>query len=337
MATFDIFNDDAFQVSQLTQTIVDIPRVPTRLGDLGIFQEYGITTTTMMIERKGSNLQLVPTAPRGGVGQTLESETRKLIPVATVHLPQRDSILADVVQGVRAFGSETEVQAMSQVVRQRLDKMKANLDLTHEYQRVGALKGLILDADGSSTILNLYTLFGMTQVTQFWNIATTGTTADPKELCVKLKRAIREKLGGRSFARVRVECSVGFFDKLIAHANMKKAWDLWQQGQFGRTDQSESDFEFGGVVFHIYEGGVGGTDFIEDGFAYAYPEGVRGMFQTAFAPADYMETVNTNGLPYYAKQEVLPFNKGVMLESQSNPVHLNTLPEAVIKLSAAAS
>ena len=337
MATFDIFNNDAFSVSQLTQTIIDVPRVPTRLGDLGIFQEYGINTTTFMIERKGSNLQLVPTAPRGGVGQTLESENRKLIPVATVHLPQRDSILADVVQGVRAFGSETEVEAMSTVVAQRLEKMKSNLDLTLEYHRVGALKGLVLDADGTSQILNLYTLFGMTQVTQFWNIATSGTSADPKELCVKLKRAIREKLGGRSFTRVRVECSVGFFDKLIAHQNMKKAWDLWQNGQFGRSDQSDSDFEFAGVVFHIYEGGVGGTDFIEDGFAYAYPEGVRGMFQTAFAPADYMETVNTTGLPYYAKQEVMPFNKGVMLESQSNPICLNTLPEATIKLSAAAS
>ena len=29
MATLDIFNDDAFSVSQLTQTITDIPRIPT--------------------------------------------------------------------------------------------------------------------------------------------------------------------------------------------------------------------------------------------------------------------------------------------------------------------
>ena len=66
MATFDIFNNDAFSVSQLTQTIVDVPRIPTYLGDSGLFQEYGITTTSFMIVRKGSNLQLVPAAPRGG-------------------------------------------------------------------------------------------------------------------------------------------------------------------------------------------------------------------------------------------------------------------------------
>lgn len=337
MATFDIFNNDAFSVSQLTQTIVDIPRIPTRLGDMGLFTEYGITTPTMMIERKGSALSLVPTAPRGGVKQTIGSTNRKLIPVGTSHLPQGATILADEVFGVRAFGSETEVESMQNLVRQKLEIAKGNIDLTLEYHRVGALKGLILDADGSTPILDVYALFGMTQQTMFWNIATANTTADPKQLCVDLKRMIRAKLGGRSFTRVRAMVSQGFFDKLVAHGNMKKAWELWQAGQYNRTDQSESDFEFAGVVFGIYEGGVDGTDFIADGIGYAYPEGVSRMFQTAYAPADYMETVNTMGLPYYAKQEVMRFNKGVDIETQSNPVCLNTLPEAVIKLSAAAS
>lgn len=337
MATFDIFNDNAFSVSQLTQTIVDIPRVPTMLGDMGLFREYGISTPTMMIERRGSSLSLVPAAPRGGLGQTMSGDDRKLIPVATVHLPQRDTIMADIVYGVRAFGSETEVQSMQAVVTARQAKMKAQLDLTLEYHRVGALKGLVLDADGTTPLLNIYTLFGMGQVTQFWNIATNNTTADPKQLAVALKRLMRTKLGGRTFRRVRVVCSAGFFDKLVAHNNMKAAWELWNNGGFNRTDQSEADFEWMGVVYSIYEGGVNGTDFIEDGFAYAFPEGVQDMFQTAFAPADYMETVNTLGAPYYTKLERMRFDKGVELEAQSNPVTLNTLPECVIKLSVAAS
>jgi hypothetical protein len=131
--------------------------------------------------------------------------------------------------------------------------------------------------------------------------------------------------------------SEGFFDKLVGHGNMKAAWERWQDGRFNREDQSTADFEFAGVVFNVYEGGVDGTDFIGDGLGYAYPEGVPRMFQTAFAPADYMETVNTMGLPYYAKQEVMKFNKGVDIETQCNPICLNTLPEAVIRLSAAAS
>ncbi len=336
MATLDIFNDDAFHVSQLTQTIVDIPRVPTLLGDTGLFQEYGISTPTMMIERTGSALKLVPSAPRGGVGQTVGRDRSKLIPLAAIHLPQRDTIMADEVYAARAFGSETEVQSVQKLVQRQLAKLKSNLDLTLEYHRVGALKGEVLDADGS-VLLDVYAAFGMTKQTLGFNINTASSAANPKENSVKLKRAIQAKLGGRSMGKVRVECSEDFFDKLVGHDKMAKAWELWNSGAFARTDQSESDFEFAGVVYRVYAGGLDGAPFIPAGKAYAYPMGVPGMFQTAYAPADYMETVNTQGVPYYAKQELMEMGKGVKLESQSNPLTFNSLPEAVIELTTAAS
>jgi hypothetical protein len=337
MATFDIFNDNAFSLSQLSQTIVDIPRVPTMIGDMGLFTEYGINTPTMMIERTGSKLSLVPAAPRGAPGNPIQTSDRKLIPVAGVHLPQYDSIPADTVYGVRAFGSETEVQSMQNVVRDRLAIMKGNLDLTMEYQRVGAIKGQVLDADGTTVLQDMYTLFGFTQETKFFNIATANSAADPKQNSIALKRAMRTKLGGRTFRRVRVLCSEGFFDKLVAHDKMKAAWERFQENAFARNDQSTTDFEFAGVVYTVYEGGVAGQDFIPDGFGYAMPEGVPRMFQTAFCPANYMETVNTQGLPYYAKQAVQRFETGVDLVSQSNPIMLNTLPEAVFKVAVTAS
>lgn len=337
MATFDIFNDDAFSVSQLSKTIVDIPRVPTQLGDERLFNEYGINKTTMMIERTGSSLKLVPTAARGGVGATVGRDSRKMIPIAAVHLPQRDTILADEVQGIRAFGSETEVESAVKLVRKQQVKMKQNIDLTLEHMRVGALKGTVVDADGSTVLWNLYDIFGFTQQTIYFDIATASTTTDLKVKVQELKRAIQAKLGGRSFRRVRVKCSLEWFDKFTGHNNMKKAWELWQNGAYMRMDQSEADFEFAGVVFQLYLGGTSNGDFIAPGEAYAYPEGVPGMFETAYAPADYMETVNTEGLPYYTKQELMDFNKGVMLESQTNPIMLNSLPEAVIRLVTTAS
>lgn len=337
MATLDIFNNDAFSVSQLTQTIVDIPRVPTQLGDEGLFTEQGLTTTTMMIERMGSGLKLVPTAPRGGVRATVGREKRKLIPIAAVHLPQGDTIMADEVQNVRAFGSESEVESVQRLVNRQLALLKGNIDLTLEHMRIGALKGKVLDADGVSEIWDLYSIFGMQQQGLAFNIANKSSTVDLKEKCVALKRLIQKAMGGRSFRRVRVKCSESWFDKFVGHDKMAKAWELWNSGAFARQDQTEGDFEFAGVVFQIYAGGVGDHEFIPEGKAYAYPEGVPNMFQTWYAPGDYMETVNTMGSPYYANQRLLDFNKGVELETQSNPIMLNTLPEAVIELTTAAA
>lgn len=336
MATFDIFNDDAFGVSQLTQTIVDIPRVPTKLGDMGLFAQSGISTTTMMIERQGSSLKLVPSAPRGGVREPVSLGKRQMVPIAAVHLPQSGSVLADEVQNIRAFGSETEVEAVQPLIRRKLAVMKGNLDLTLEYHRVGALKGQVLDADGS-LLLDIYDTFGMTKEVQFFNIATAASGADLKAVSRTLKRKIQAKLGGRSMTGIRAIVSEGFFDKFTGNNDLKEAWKLWQNGQYSRELQDEEAFTFAGVTYTVYSGGVGNTDFIPDGKGYAFPVGVPNMFQQTFAPADYTETVNTNGVPYYAKQERMRFDRGVELESQSNPITFNTLPELVIELNAAAS
>ena len=332
MASLDIFNNDAFSVSQLTDTIIDIPRVPTMLGDMGLFTESGISTLTFMIERKGAELNLVPTSPRGGVGQPTKDRNRKLIPLATVHLQENDPIMADVVQGVRAFGSETEVETIQSVVRERLDLLKQNIDLTLEWHRLGALKGKVLDADGSSVILDVYDAFGMTKTQQAWNIETANTTIDPVELTYNLKRAIRNKLGGRGFSGVMVVCNNDFLRNLLKHNKMKEAYALWRDGAFNRTDSMGADFVFNDVTFKVYDYDIGGNPVIGAGYAYAYPMGVPGMFQTVYSPADYMETVNTRGVPYYAKQERMRMDKGVELEAQSNPLCYNKFPEAVIEL-----
>ncbi len=335
MATLDIFNNDPFSLSALTQVITDIPRVPTQLGDEGLFTEYGVNTTSILIERAGSKIQLVPSAPRGGVPQPGTRTGRKMFPLVATHLPQSDSITADEVQGVRAFGTETEAMAISTVVKKRLADLKSNLDLTMEYQRIGALKGVVLDADGATELWNMYTLFGFTQTTHFFDLSTSST--DVKQKCILLKRAIQAKLGGRAMKKVRVKVSESFFDSLTSHAEVKKAYTLWQNGAFGRQDQSQGDFEFCDVIFQIYSGGTDAGDFVPSGFGYAYPEGVPSMFQIAYAPANFMETVNTNGLPYYAKQKVNQWETGVDIYTQSNPITFNSLPEAVIKVSAAAS
>jgi hypothetical protein len=332
MATLDIFNNDAFSVTNLTKTLVDLPRIPTRIGSMGLFEEGGITTTTMMIERMGDTLKLVPSATRGSSGEPVTMKGRTLIPVKATHLPQRGAVLADEVQGVRAFGSESEVEAVQSLVRKKLDKMKRQLDLTMEYHRIGAIRGQVLDSDGTSVLLDVYDVFGMTQETLPFVLGTNTTKV--KQKIIDLKRLIQLKLGGISFQRVHVFASRGFMDALLGHPVVEKAWELYQSNAFARTDMSAL-FEMAGVTFEEYDGSVGNIDFIPDGEAYAFPVGVPGLFTTDYAPADYMETVNTMGLPYYGKQEPMAFNKGITMESQSNPITLCTRPEAVIRVTAA--
>jgi hypothetical protein len=57
--------------------------------------------------------------------------------------------MADELQGIRAFGSETEMkELMSEVARRQL-LIKNDMELTKENWRLGVIQGKLLDADGS--------------------------------------------------------------------------------------------------------------------------------------------------------------------------------------------
>lgn len=331
----DIFNNDAFSLSQLTATITNLPHVPGRLGELGLFDYEGISTTSVTIESDGTSINLVAAAPRGDTGKPVTLGKRQLRSFNVVHLPQRADMLADEVQNLRAFGSETEVETVARKLNQKLTKARRNTDATLEWHRMGAVRGQVLDADGTTVLLDVYDAFGVTQITKSLALAT--TTTDVKQKLVELKRAVTDELDGLTSTGIRVLCSSSFFDALVGHASVKKAYDLFQSGEFLRTDQSRegsNSFYFAGVYFEEYRGKVGGISFIPDGEAFAIPSGVPGLFQGYFAPAPYLETVNTLGLPYYVKQWRMEADLGINVQVQSNPLHLCTRPKTVIKVTA---
>ena len=328
----DIFNDDAFSVVSLTKAIEDTPFVPGRVGQLGIFSEEGVSTTSISIEKIGSTVSLVPAASRGSSGRPMGNDKRQMIPFTATHLPQRASILADEVQNLRAFGSETEVETAQRLMNRKLAKMRRDLDTTIEYQRIGAIKGSILDSDGTTELLNLHTAFGTSVTSHNMVLGTAGTLVRNK--VIEARRKMEAALGGLTYSGARVLCSASFFDALVGHAKVEAAFDRYMNGEFLREDQ-RGGFYFAGVFWEEYRGQVGATKFIADGEAWMVPEGVPDLFVTNYAPADYMETVNTLGQAYYAKQEPKDFNKGIDVETQSNPIHICTRPAVPVKLLAA--
>lgn len=328
MPILDIFNDDAFSVSTLTAAILEQPYVPGRIGGLGLFESEGITTTNADIEKSEEGLGLVPAAVRGESGEPVAGDPRNMITVKAVHLPERSTIMADEIQNVRPFGSETEVEQMERIVNQRLAKMRRQIDATLEWQRAGAIKGYILDADGS-VLVDIFDKFNLGQQSVAMKLGTADTKVRQKAL--EAKRKSENALGAAPYSGMRAFCGEGFFDGLISHDDVKEAYQRWQDGEMLRNDP-RGGFPFAGIQWEEYRGAVAGTPFVASDEAYLVPEGVPEMFIHRFAPANYAETVNTPGQPYYAKLREMPFGKGMELEFQSNPVTMCTRPKAVIKL-----
>lgn len=248
------------------------------------------------------------------------------------HLPERATIKADEVQGVRVFGSEDLTAGPLAKVAATQALHKKAIDYTIEAHRLGAINGQILNADGS-VLFDLYQIFGLAQAVM--PLALTNDATKSLQKIIGIKRAVEANLGASTYDHIHVFCSSGFMGTMTGNAGFLEAYKRWQDGQALRDDY-RGGVTWGGVVWEEYRGAVGGQN-IPDGDALAFPVGVPDMFETYFAPADYVETVNTIGLPYYTKQELERFGKGVEVESQSNPLNLNTRPESVVRLKAGAN
>lgn len=333
MPSLDVFQSDAFGTIELTAAINKMPFVPGFLGSLGIFEEEGVTTTSVMVEEKNGTLSLVQTQPRGAPANQNPLEKRTVRSIVVPHLPIDDRLVADSIQNVRAFGQESELETVQGMVNQKLMSMARRLDATIEYHRIGAIKGTILDADGS-TLLNLFTAFNVAQESEvdFDLDAASPASGALMKKCNAVLRLIEDNLemGPIVTGRVIALCSSEFYDDLVAHTEIREAQKYLMDEQLRMRTARRMTF-YGGIEFHEYRGTVGGTSFIAANKAHIFPV-VAGLFKTYYAPADYMETVNTLGLPRYAKQAVdQQFQKYVDMEAQTNPLNLCLRPKVLIQ------
>ena len=330
------FDTDAFNMTSLTASINLLTNTYGKLEAMNLFPQKSVRTRNIAVEEQNGVLNLLPTQMPGGAA-TFEGRTKRKMRSFTIpHIPHDDVILPEEIQGIRAFGTENELEAMANVVTDHLQSMRNKHAITLEHLRMGALKGNILDADGS-TLYNLFDEFEITPKTVNFALGTAST--DVKKKCLEVLRHIEDNLRGEFMTGVHCLVSPEFFDALTSHSKVKEAYERWEEGAALRNDM-RSGFTFGGITFEEYRGQATDPDgntrrFIASGEGHCFPTGTAESFVTYFAPADFNETVNTLGLPLYAKQCPRKFDRGTELHTQSNPLPLCLRPGVLVKLTAA--
>lgn len=333
MRMFNPLDNEAFSFTNLTGMINQIPEVPTLLGDLGIFSEEGIDTTTFGIEKQDETLSLVGSTPRGGAGEVRGGDDRNLVFFNVPHMQRDDAVRADEVQGVRAFGSTDMVETVQGRIQQKMARHTRDFDLTLENMRMGAIKGVVLDKDGS-TIVDCYSKFSVSTPSAVSFALSTATT-DLRGKCAQILDSLDDELEGFTPTGVIGLCADDFFQALITHPKVEDTYKNWEAAANIRGD-SRAPFEFGGIQWRRYhtkpkaKSARGGSAWLASKTCRFIPLGVPDMFITRFAPADYNETVNTIGLPRYAKLVETRDGKGWEMQMQTNPISICTRPKALL-------
>lgn len=325
----DIFHDDAFSIARLSARVNRLPYVPGQIGASGIFEEDGIDTTTVAIEKRDNSLALVGPTPRGGPGESIIHDRDELRYFGVPHFQRNDAMYADEVMGRRAFGTENEMETVLSRIDSKIDRHLRDFDATIEHQRVGAIKGIVTNKAGG-VMFNLYNMFDMVAPAAY-QIPLNNPEANLRNVFKPIVYAVEDALDA-PYSGIDAWCGRNFWDALVGHKYLKDAYVALRDRQ-GILGQSEVDeLSAFNINFKRYRTGQkaqlanGNSPFIGANECRFVLRGVPGLFITRFAPADYMETVNTIGLPRYLKQRQRDDDKGVNLEVQTNPINLCTQP-----------
>lgn len=300
MAHMDIFNEDAFNTVQLSAAFERIPHKPSLLGDLpGLFDPVPVRSKTVSIEQRNGRLRLIQTSERGAPMQERTTEKRDIRPFNTRRIAEGDTISAAEIAGIRAFGSETELMQVMAEVARRFDGpvgIQRDVELTQEHMRLGAIQGIVYDADGS-VLDNWFTSWGIAQAAEINFALTTGTT-QVRGKCMQVRRAMKKAAKGswvEGVTQVHALAGDDFFDALIDHENVRSTYQNWLAAAELRNAIDYDVFYYGGIFWHNYRGtddydktATTGTARVgvDPDKAVFFPTNAPGVFQHIMAPAD---------------------------------------------------
>ena len=327
MPSMDVFNADAFSMNSLTRAVNHEPYVPGFLGNLGLFEVEPVATETVQVENRSNVLSLIPTSPRGSAPTTRTEEKRNLRNVSTVRIAKDDPIYASQIQNLRAFGSESELATVQGEWARRTSRLMRDVELTWENMRLGAVQGIVTDADGS-TIIDWYDFWGVSQPGEI-DFELDDATTDVRGKCSTVVRAMARAAGGSFLPTTRVYGLAGdtFWDDLVKHAMVRETY-LYQQGAQLREQSAFGMLDFAGITFVNYRGtDDASTVAISTSKCKFFPVGAIDMFGVAFSPGESFDVVNTMGLPLYNMMvRDLDRNMWVKSEVYSYPLFLAYKP-----------
>lgn len=333
MPAINVWDGDGFTLESLTAAINNAPYRPGQIGKLGIFDEDGVTTTMVSIEERNGKLSLIEPTPRGGPGETTDDEDRNKIPFEVDHYQRDDFVKADEVQNVREFGTEDQLETLQSRIEKRGMRHAQDLTMTLEHQRIGAIKGIVTSKSGK-VLHDLYNRFSLAvpaAVSLELDVAATDVMKILQDVTYSIEDDLDEAYDGIHYFTGR-----DLHTELWRHKSVKDTF-LNTSGAIVLRQDVPDVFTLGSNTFERYRTGAKatsdlGSPYIAANEARGFPKGVQDLFITRFAPADYEETVNTVGLPFYMKQFAAPNGKGRHIEVQSNPISLCTKPKVLRKL-----
>ncbi|MGP1276007.1 MAG: major capsid protein [Caulobacterales bacterium] len=341
-----------YDSTALTTVVNRVPNVYGLVGALGIFDDEPIGSTKVEVREDENGVIVLESSERGGKGQKADRPRGRTKTFDTAHFEFEDAITPrDVQDRLMVVGQDKVPESIEYATAKVLRKLAKSHYQTLEWLRVGALKGKLLDGDGSTVLLDLHDFFGKERKDVYFDL--TNANADLIAKLEEVSDHIGQNLNGEVMTGVGGLCDTDFFNRISQHPKLEKyylqhqaALQLlnpernYQGNNWGRI------WDINGIVKLIeYKGKAplkgGSQSFIGTGEVHFFPVGTEDTFKTAFAPADTLDQVNAapglesdedfgDFFQLFASAEVRPHGKGVDIYTESNPTPYVKRPELLV-------
>ena len=208
----------------------------------------------------------------------------------------------------------------------------SNIEYTKERMRLGALQGLLKDAD-DTTLYNWYSEFGITpspEVVMNFAAQLTGTL---RPLADKIRRGVMRAGQGAVTETTEIValCGDQFWDMFTNHPDIRTSFLNYQAAQSLLVGNAFGTFSAFSMTWINYRGSDDlSTISIPSNKAVFFPRGAPGVFKVAYAPGESEQWANQPGKPEY----VLTFpdrdrQMWERIEAYSYPLYICTRPEVI--------
>ncbi|ATQ56200.1 major capsid protein [Paracoccus yeei] len=343
MATvMDYLNAPEFTDDRLTEAINVAAYDTGRPAQLGIFRDVTIPTTFVRLGITEDEIAIIPSRERGGESNVNMRKDRGVLNLDIPHFPLDDAISPADLQNILQWGETYAFTMLGEVVTQKQAAMRMKHERTWHHLDWGALKGLIVDAEGV-VLANLYTEFGIAQPSQAFSLGTAGTNVPALLRSVKARTG--KELRGSSTSGIRIFAGSTWFDAFVSHGSVTEALKYYMApGQPNpNRDDVVDEFRFAGVTIER----------VDEEFAHRRPDGTFEMlaavpanealavpmgtdyFRRYIAPPDSIDLANRAPRPenkIFVSTNDLPHGKGKEIHTESNILPICTRPQIITRL-----
>ncbi|WP_273789893.1 major capsid protein [Bartonella sp. ML70XJBT] len=346
----NFFKHDAFSAVTMMKAIENYEFQPGIIGSLNLFEEIETSTTIVGIKRH--DISLIQTSERG-MSCTNNNKTDHLRFFQTTCIVKSDTVKIEEVQGWNILSPANQLETAMKYIAGKQKKLISEIELIWENMQLGAVQGVVLDAN-SSVIIDWYKEWEITPQKPIdfkLNVETTNVADHVDQVIMRMIEASKGAFSDRS--RIIGLCGNEFFSKLKNHKTVRETYlntalaqTLNSAGGVATPSAigsgSFGSFDFAGVTFinyrsvHNYnvsaKAGTKRAIGIKPDECQFFPANAPGVFQKTFAPAETENFSHTIGKSLY--NILIPdpdHNTWAKLAVYSYPLYICTRPEMLFK------